>query len=97
VYRITTAPRPHSDDLDERMSRYLTSMAIRTVCVLLVVVVHSPVRWVFAVGAVGLPYVAVVMANARRSGRGADPITTPSRGAVGAAPSEPTVGPDSAE
>jgi hypothetical protein len=65
VVSITGAPRAHSDDMDKRISRYLTSMAIRTVCVILVVVVDSPVRWVFAVGAVVLPYVAVVMANAR--------------------------------
>ena len=65
VVRISSAPRRHSDDLDARMSRYLTSMLIRTVCVVLVVVIDSPVRWVFAVGAIGLPYVAVVLANAR--------------------------------
>ena len=79
------------------MSRYLKSMAIRTVCVLLVVVVPGPARWLFAAGAVGLPYVAVVMANARRSGRDADPIPTPPRGAVGAAPSEPATGHDRGE
>jgi hypothetical protein len=39
-------------------------MGIRTVCVVLVIVVHHPVRWVFAVGAVVLPYIAVVLANA---------------------------------
>jgi hypothetical protein len=65
VVSITGAPRAHSDDLDKRVSRYLTSMAIRTACVILVVVIDSPIRWVFAVGAVVLPYVAVVMANAR--------------------------------
>jgi hypothetical protein len=65
VVSITAAARPHSDDLDRRMSRYLISMLIRTVCVVLVVVIDSPVRWVFAVGAIVLPYVAVVLANAR--------------------------------
>ena len=39
-------------------------MGLRTVCVVLVLVVHSPIRWVFAVLAVVLPYIAVVMANA---------------------------------
>lgn len=58
------ARRPHSDDLDQRIFRYLVSMGIRTVCVILVIVVHHPVRWVFAVGAVVLPYIAVVLANA---------------------------------
>ena len=64
VVSITGAARSHSDDINRRMSRYLTSMLIRTICVVLVVVIDSPVRWVFGVGAVVLPYVAVVMANA---------------------------------
>ena len=80
VVSITGAPRAHSDDLDKRISRYLTSMAIRTVCVILVVVVDSPVRWVFAVGAVVLPYVAVVMANARGDRR--EPPPPAPRGAL---------------
>ena len=85
VVSITAAPRPHSDDLDARMARYLTSMLIRTVCVVLVVVIDHPVRWVFAVGAVGLPYVAVVMANAsgprRRQGPERPGDATPERSA----------------
>lgn len=76
VVSITGAPRAHSDDLDRRMSRYLTSMLIRTVCVVLVVVVDSPVRWVFAVGAIVLPYVAVVLANARGE-RYSPPVAPP--------------------
>lgn len=79
VVSITAAPRPHSDDLDRRISRYLTSMAIRTVCVILVVVIDSPVRWVFAVGALVLPYVAVVMANARGERRDPPPTFTAPR------------------
>ena len=64
VYRISAAPHSHSDDLSSRMTRYLISMAIRTACVVLAVVVDGPLRWVFAAGAIGLPYIAVVMANA---------------------------------
>jgi Protein of unknown function (DUF3099) len=67
VYQITDAASAHSSDLEARMTRYLLSMLIRTICVVLVLVVDGPLRWVFAVGAVGLPYVAVVMAN--NSGR----------------------------
>lgn len=72
VHQITNAVTPHSDDLDARMAKYLVSMLIRTLCVVLVLVVHHPVRWVFAVGAVALPYVAVIIANntgGRRTGR----------------------------
>jgi DUF3099 family protein len=64
VHSITSATQAHSDDMDARIKRYLFSMGLRTVCVILVLVVHNPVRWVFAVLAVVLPYVAVVMANA---------------------------------
>jgi hypothetical protein len=46
------------------MKRYLISMAIRTVCVVLAVFVGGPMRWVFIAGAVFLPYIAVIMANA---------------------------------
>jgi Flp pilus assembly protein TadB len=65
VQVITDARRPHSDDQDARIHRYLVSMGIRTICVLLAVVVEGWLRWVFVIGAIGLPYVAVVMANAR--------------------------------
>jgi hypothetical protein len=86
VYRITGAQRPHSSDLDQRMGRYLLSMGIRTACVVLVLVVHGPARWVFAVGAIVLPYVAVVMANSRgsrREGPVAPPSSGPSRSVTG--------------
>jgi hypothetical protein len=71
VYRITDARPAHSDDLNRRINRYLVSMAIRTACVVLVFVVHGPLRWVFAVGAVLLPYLAVILANASDRRRGA--------------------------
>jgi hypothetical protein len=41
-------------------------MMIRTVCFILAVVLPSPYRWVALVGAVTLPYIAVVVANAGR-------------------------------
>ena len=77
VHSITNAAQAHSDDLDARIKRYLFSMGLRTVCVLLVFVVHSPLRWVFAVLAVVLPYVAVVMANAAGKRRGSAPEPIP--------------------
>ena len=73
VHQITGARRPHSDDLDRRMSRYLISMLIRTICFLLIFAVHGPVRWVFAAAALLLPYIAVVMANTGRPPREAPP------------------------
>jgi len=65
VYSITAAGGSHTEDLNQRIGKYLISMAIRTVCVILAVVVSGAVRWVFIAGAIGLPYVAVLFANAR--------------------------------
>jgi Protein of unknown function (DUF3099) len=78
VHSITSAAQAHSDDMDRRIKRYLISMGIRTVCVILVLVVHGPSRWVFAVLAIILPYIAVVMANAVGSRRGSGPQPVPS-------------------
>jgi Protein of unknown function (DUF3099) len=64
VYRITSAPGSRSADMQQRAGRYLVSMGIRTVCVILVIIVPGPLRWVFAAGAIVLPYIAVVAANA---------------------------------
>ena len=75
VYRITSAAGSHSADMQRRAVRYLTSMGIRTVCVILCIVVPGPLRWVFAAGAVVLPYIAVVAANAAGERR-TRPITT---------------------
>lgn len=41
-------------------------MIIRTVCFLLTVALPSPYRWFALAGAMVLPYVAVVIANAGR-------------------------------
>ncbi|MBI1376034.1 MAG: DUF3099 domain-containing protein [Frankiales bacterium] len=66
VHRITDAGVSLTDDQSGRTRRYLVTMAIRTACVVGAVLAPSPWRWVLAVGAVGLPYIAVVMANAGR-------------------------------
>ncbi|CAA9346278.1 MAG: hypothetical protein AVDCRST_MAG34-1263 [uncultured Nocardioidaceae bacterium] len=63
--RITSAARPRSQDIRGRERRYLISMGIRTLCfVLAVVFMDYWVMWLFLVGAVFLPYIAVVVANA---------------------------------
>jgi hypothetical protein len=66
VHRITDAGVSLTDDQAGRQRRYLIAMSIRTLCVLGAVLAPSPWRWVLAVGAVILPYIAVVMANAGR-------------------------------
>lgn len=66
VHRITDAGAALSDDQSGRTRRYLWSMGIRTACVVGAVIAPAPWRWVLVVGAVFLPYVAVIMANAGR-------------------------------
>ena len=64
--RITTASSNAQDEIWARQRRYIYSMAVRTVC-FLGAIVRRPdgwLRWVLIAGAVLLPYVAVVMANA---------------------------------
>jgi hypothetical protein len=95
VYRITGAPRSHTDDLNRRVNRYLISMAIRTACVVLVFVVSGPLRWVFAAGAVFLPYIAVVFANASDRRHGA-PLPTVDHRGLSAGPADGTGGDDRA-
>ena len=66
--RITTASASRNADISARQRRYVISMAIRTVCFVGAIVVGDGwLRWVLIVGAVLLPYVAVVMANATSS------------------------------
>jgi len=66
VYDITSAQKSLSNDLPARQRRYFISMMIRTACFILMVVLPSPYRWIALLGAAGLPYFAVVIANAGR-------------------------------
>ncbi len=70
VYSITGAPESLTDEQGPRTRRYLISMSIRTACVILAILVPGWPRWVFLAGAVLLPYLAVVAANAGRRRRG---------------------------
>lgn len=85
VHRITSAPRPHAEDQHRRIVQYTVSMAIRTVCLVLAFVVPGPLRWLFIPGAVVLPYVAVVLANAGRE-QTPPPPEAPGPGPVPAPP-----------
>lgn len=66
VHAITDAGVALSTDQAGRMKRYFASMMIRTACFILAVILPSPYRWMALVGAVTLPYIAVVVANAGR-------------------------------
>ena len=60
---VTSLPRSPTDDRDRRMANYYIAMSIRMLCIVLCIVV--PGWWVLipALGAVVLPYIAVVLAN----------------------------------
>lgn len=79
--RITSAAANRSDDLAARQRRYAISMTLRTVCFIAAVLVGPGwLRWVLIAGAVFLPYVAVVLANAGDTRD--DPFDVPGTGAA---------------
>ncbi|WP_244928282.1 DUF3099 domain-containing protein [Nocardioides sp. W7] len=66
--RITTAPSDRNADIAARQRRYLLSMSLRSLCFVgAIVAALAGVDWLWPIliaGALVLPYVAVVMANA---------------------------------
>lgn len=63
---VTGAQSALSEDIPARQRKYFISMMIRTLCFLLAVFTPSPYRWFFLVGAITLPYISVIVANAGR-------------------------------
>jgi hypothetical protein len=61
---ITSARVARSADIRGRELRYVFSMLIRTVCFIGAVFADGIFRWVLVAGALFLPYIAVVLANA---------------------------------
>ena len=61
---ISSAKYGHSEEIPGRMKRYAISMAIRTACFIGAVIFPAPYRWFLITGAIILPYIAVVIANA---------------------------------
>ncbi len=57
----------------------IQGMMIRTACFILTVLLPSPYRWIALFGAVTLPYIAVIAANAGRETIKKDAIFTPKR------------------
>ena len=66
AHSITKARTSLREDVAGRQRRYFISMMIRTLCFILMVIFPSPWRWIFLVGALFLPYISVVIANAGR-------------------------------
>lgn len=74
VHAITSVQRALSEDVDDRAKRYAFSMAVRTACIIIAILAPSPWRWIAIAGAVVIPLIAVLVANAGRE--------LPSRGTV---------------
>lgn len=68
VQSATALPASPVDDRKKRMRAYSTAMSIRMACFILVFFVPGYWKLVFGIGAVVLPYVAVVLANVGAGG-----------------------------
>ncbi|MGO4494002.1 DUF3099 domain-containing protein [Arthrobacter sp. 2YAF22_2] len=63
VHSITDAATAHSEEMRQRMIKYAVAMGIRMVCLILVFVVDGWFKILPVIGAVLLPWFAVVIAN----------------------------------
>ncbi|QLJ01113.1 DUF3099 domain-containing protein [Streptomyces sp. NEAU-sy36] len=92
VFRITGARTGLAEDVRGRQRRYVISMSIRTVSVILAATlwnVERPLAIVALVAGAILPYIAVVVANAGRErppGLPSTFVTAPLRPMIGAPP-----------
>ena len=70
VHLVTQARRPLSEDIRYRQHRYLIMMGIRTLCFAIAIALFvAHLRWLIlipAVGAIIIPYIAVIFANGGR-------------------------------
>ena len=70
VHLVTQARRPMSEDIRYRQHRYLIMMAIRTLCFAVAVIMFANhlgrLVLIPAVGAIFIPYIAVIFANGGR-------------------------------
>jgi predicted tellurium resistance membrane protein TerC len=63
VHSITDAATAHSEEMRQRMIKYAVAMGIRMVCLILIFVVDGWFKVLPVIGAVFLPWVAVIIAN----------------------------------
>jgi hypothetical protein len=63
VHSITDAATAHSDEMRQRMIKYAIAMGIRMICLILIFVVDGWFKLIPVLGAVYMPWVAVVIAN----------------------------------
>lgn len=90
---ITSLPPSPEAERRARMIKYTVAMTIRVACIFAMLFVQGWWLAVFAAGAIFLPYIAVVLANAQGSGRAAT-LVRPDR-QLPAGPSGSAPGPGS--
>lgn len=66
VYAITEVQSGTSEEQKRRQRTYLVGMGMRTLCFVGAIVADGALRWVLVAGAILLPYLCVVLANAGR-------------------------------
>lgn len=76
VQSVTDVPSSPGADRADRARRYLTAMGLRGLCFVGAILTSGWLRWTFVAGAVVLPYIAVVLANAVGPGKNATGRTT---------------------
>jgi hypothetical protein len=91
---ITALPPSPDDDRERRFRQYTIAMCARVVLLLAAVFTTGPIQIVCIIGAVVLPSIAVVIANATRSAAGAAPERP---GPVGLPSGRPVAAPEPAE
>lgn len=65
---VTNLPLSPEEEQKQRFRKYLIAMIIRLVCLALAVLTTGVLQWVGFLGAIFLPYFAVVLANASGAG-----------------------------
>lgn len=63
---VTSLPESPDEERRSRMLKYSITMGVRMICVILAFSIPFWWRWIFVVGALVLPYIAVVIANTVR-------------------------------
>jgi hypothetical protein len=88
----TSLPKAPREDADNRFAKYMVMMGIRIACFIAMAVVQ-PYGWytfVFAAGAIFLPYLAVIVANVGQDAAQTTAIN-PERAIEAPRPAAPTV------
>jgi hypothetical protein len=69
IHRITNASHGMNKQQADRNRKYMWSMSIRMACFAAALFTDGIWRWIFLIGSLVLPWVAVVLANAGRENR----------------------------